>query len=152
MKITNQKDFATGIAYVLVGLAAAIGATRYQLGTAARMGPGFFPFLAGMLLAFTGAIVAFGAVSRHARPNRFTAWDWKVIWIVLTAVVMFGLTIEPFGLVVALPLLIGVSAFAHPASTLRATLAMILVLVPLVWLVFVQFLGLRLAFFPSVVN
>ena len=58
MKIKSQKDFFSGLLYTVVGAAFAYGATSYNLGTGARMGPGYFPLLLGSILAIIGAIGA----------------------------------------------------------------------------------------------
>ena len=42
MKIKSQKDFFSGLMFLVVGLAFAIGASNYTIGTGARMGPGYF--------------------------------------------------------------------------------------------------------------
>ena len=57
MKIKSQRDFASGIMFLAVGLAFAIGATTYSFGTSARPGPGYFPLLLGIILCILGAIV-----------------------------------------------------------------------------------------------
>ena len=58
MKIKSQKDFLSGLMFLVVGGIFAWGATSYSIGTGARMGPGYFPLLLGVLLAVLGAIVA----------------------------------------------------------------------------------------------
>ena len=50
MRIKSQKDFFAGLLYVVIGGGFAIGATNYTVGNAARMGPGYFPLLVGILL------------------------------------------------------------------------------------------------------
>ena len=54
MKIKSQKDFFAGLMFMGVGVAFAWGATTYNVGTGARMGPGYFPLMLGILLAFIG--------------------------------------------------------------------------------------------------
>ena len=51
MKIKSQKDFFSGLMFTVVGAAFAYGATSYTVGTGARMGPGYFPLLLGVILA-----------------------------------------------------------------------------------------------------
>ena len=51
MNIKSQKDFFSGLVFVVVGVAYALGATNYKIGDGARMGPGYFPLLLGVLLA-----------------------------------------------------------------------------------------------------
>ncbi len=49
--IKSQKDFFSGLMFTLVGGAFAWGATNYNIGTGARMGPGYFPLLFCIFLA-----------------------------------------------------------------------------------------------------
>ncbi len=55
MKIKSQKDFFAGLMFMCVGVAFAWGATTYNVGTGARMGPGYFPLMLGILLALIGS-------------------------------------------------------------------------------------------------
>jgi hypothetical protein len=57
MKIRNQKDFWAGLMFLAFGLGFAIIARNYQMGTAVRMGPAYFPTVLGGLMAVLGAIV-----------------------------------------------------------------------------------------------
>ncbi|NCW39757.1 MAG: tripartite tricarboxylate transporter TctB family protein [Betaproteobacteria bacterium] len=59
MSIKSQKDFFSGLMFLVVGAAFAWGATSYSVGTGARMGPGYFPLLLGVLLAILGGVVMF---------------------------------------------------------------------------------------------
>lgn len=59
MKIKNPKDFWAGLMFIAFGLFFVIGARDYQLGSAARMGPAYFPTLLGGLMAMVGGIVFF---------------------------------------------------------------------------------------------
>ena len=61
MAIKSQKDFFSGLMFMVVGGLFAWGATSYSVGTAARMGPGYFPLLLGSMLALVGAALATGA-------------------------------------------------------------------------------------------
>jgi hypothetical protein len=58
MRIKSPKDFWAGLMFIGTGLFFAIWAyAYYQMGTAVRMGPAYFPFLLGGLLVFLGALV-----------------------------------------------------------------------------------------------
>jgi hypothetical protein len=56
-----KKDYYGGALMVIIGVAAAYAATGYHLGTLGRMGPGFFPFAVGVMLALIGLIIAVSA-------------------------------------------------------------------------------------------
>ena len=51
MNIKSQKDFFSGLMFLVIGGAFALGATSYTLGTSARMGPGYFPMMLGVIMA-----------------------------------------------------------------------------------------------------
>ena len=62
MNIKSQKDFFSGLLFTAVGVAFAWGATKYSVGTAARMGPGYFPLMLGILMAILGGVITFKAL------------------------------------------------------------------------------------------
>ena len=57
MLIRSPKDFWAGLLFVALGVLAITVGSRYNLGTAARMGPGYFPRILGMLLVVLGVII-----------------------------------------------------------------------------------------------
>ena len=68
VKIKSPKDFWAGLMFIGVGLFFLIWAlTHYQMGTAVRMGPAYFPAVLGGLLAVLGADRAARLV-RDRRP------------------------------------------------------------------------------------
>ena len=66
MHIRNQKDFWAGLLFSAFGLFFSGFGTRYAFGDAARMGPGYFPTVLGVLLIVLGAVIALGALSPKA--------------------------------------------------------------------------------------
>src|SRR5690348_6258106 len=58
MKIKSPKDFWSGVMFIGSGLFFALWAMEfYQMGTAVRMGPAYFPTVLGLLLVVLGAVV-----------------------------------------------------------------------------------------------
>ena len=111
MLLKSQKDFFSGLLFMTVGGAFAYGATTYQVGTAARMGPGYFPLLLGVILALMGAVIAVRSfIAGTPDGDHIGAIAWKPLLLVLGANVAFGalmigvpsLGIPQFGLVVAI--------------------------------------------------
>lgn len=51
MRVRNHRDFRPGVMFLVIGAAFALFAQQYALGTPARMAPGFFPTMLGVLLA-----------------------------------------------------------------------------------------------------
>ena len=98
--IRHPKDFYAGLLFIAFGIAAIVIGSNYALGTAARMGPGYFPRILGILLVTLGAILALRATAAardagaglqmaaaagragqrravriHCRPGRATVFD-----------------------------------------------------------------------------
>ena len=144
MKIKSQKDFWSGLMFLIIGLAFAWGATEYSFGNSASPGPGYFPFGLGLLLALLGGLLLFKALSIEADggdPIGMVAW--KPLVILLTAIIMFGVGLERLGLVVTLPILVVMSAWAGDEFHWRDALLNALVLTAGSWVIFVW--GLKLA-------
>ncbi|MCC6870733.1 MAG: tripartite tricarboxylate transporter TctB family protein, partial [Burkholderiales bacterium] len=55
LSIRNPKDFWAGILFIALGIFAITVGSNYTLGSAARMGPGYFPRILGILLIVLGA-------------------------------------------------------------------------------------------------
>jgi hypothetical protein len=91
VRIRSPRDFWAGLMFIGFGLFAAIWAyANYQMGTAVRMGPAYFPIVLGGLLAILGLLVlleAFALEDRHALHLPFNIVDFIVaiaIFAVLT--------------------------------------------------------------------
>jgi len=52
----RNKYYAAGFT-LFIGVAAALGSLDYNMGTLARMGPGYFPLLLGIVLALIGILI-----------------------------------------------------------------------------------------------
>ena len=124
-QIRNPKEFGSGLLFVAFGVAAiAIGAA-YPVGTAARMGPGYFPRGLAFILIGLGAILILRSFRDPGTP--IVMKDLKPLLIVLGSVVLFGLTVVPLGLVLATVLLIVVSSTAsHEFRWKEAVIASVL--------------------------
>lgn len=144
----NPRDFWAGLIYLVLGIAVLWIGRGYALGTSARMGPGYFPAVLGGLLVLFGII----SVARSfVRPGgAVSAIAWKPVALVLGGTVLFGLLLERAGLIVALPVLIVVSALASRHTRLDATSVAALVgIVAFCVLVFVKGLGVPMPLLGS---
>jgi hypothetical protein len=149
VKIKSQRDFASGIMFLAIGVAFAIGATTYSFGNSARPGPGYFPLLLGIILAGLGAIVLFTSLTIESEGGEpIGALTFKPLLLVLGGVVLFGITLPLLGLVIAAPLLIVVSCLAGDEFHWGEALALCVVLTLFSWLVFSRGLGLTIPMLP----
>ena len=155
MRIRSQHDFGAGLVFMAAGLALAVLSTGLRAGTAARMGPGYFPFWIGVLLAVVGAIVTLRALvvfGQGGEIGRLDGFDLRVVGTVLGAVVLFGVMLKPLGLLVSLFVLVALSSTASREFDWRAALLNSLFLTALSWLVFIKGLGLSLPVLPALLG
>ena len=149
MRIRHQKDFWSGVMFLVIGLAFVGFAQDYDMGTAQRMGPGYFPTLLGGLLAILGLVISIVALRNDAPGGEIERFHFGPLLIVLGAVALFGLLLRTAGLVAALLVLIGVSAYASHEFRLREIVPLAAFLVVLVLAVFVWGLGLVIPIWPA---
>jgi hypothetical protein len=91
MNIKSQKDFFSGLMFMAVGVAFAWGATSYTVGNGARMGPGYFPLMLGILLAILGGIITFKAMVVETEDGeKLGTWAWKPLFFIIAANLVFG--------------------------------------------------------------
>ena len=149
MHIRSQKDFASGLLFILIGLGFAGIATTYPMGTAAKMGPGYFPFWLGILLAILGAIVTMSSMAKKTASDKLVKWDWGSVLWVTGSVVLFGLVLKPMGLVVSLILLVFISAMASHEFHWKGTVLNAVILNVIAYVAFIWGLKLQFQIWPS---
>ena len=135
------KDILSGLIFVAFGLSFAYAAWGYDLGTAIRMGPGYFPVLLGGLLVVLGLVVLVqGAVAGEQGP--VGPIPWRGIVLILGAVLFFGFAVRPLGLVPSLFVTVVLAALSSARTGILAALAMAAVLTAVCTLIFSYALGL----------
>lgn len=143
----DKRDIGAGIMFVLAGGFFCVYAlANLKLGTAFRMGPGFFPVLVGgLLLALGVATLVRGLLSSPA--SLAGGVSWRAVILITAAPVAFGLAIEPLGFLAALAFAAALSAYASVRMNLQMAAAVTLVLTVFSALVFSWGLGLPLRLF-----
>ena len=149
MRVRSQHDLWAGLLFIAAGGALAILATGYRAGTAARMGPGYFPFWIGVLLAVVGAILTLRALLPTSETGRLEGFDARSVLTVLGAVVLFGVLLKPLGLLASLFMLVLVSSTASREFEWRSALVNAVFLTALSWVLFIKGLGLSLPVLPA---
>lgn len=158
MKIKSQKDFFAGLMFTTVGAAFALGATSYTVGEGARMGPGYFPLMLGIVLAALGAFVTFESmVVETADGEKVGPWAWRPLGYILGANLAFGVLlggipkigIPSFGLILAIYALVLISSKAGDEFRLRDVLILATILAVGSYLAFILLLKLQIPVWPS---
>ena len=158
MKIKSQKDFFAGLMFLAVGVAFAWGATTYSVGSGARMGPGYFPLLLGILLAIIGGTVMFkSTVVETEDGDKIGKWAWRQIVFIIGANLLFGILlaglpsigIPAMGLMVAIYGLTFVASLAGSSFNFKEVFILATVLAAGSYVAFVWALNLQFPVWPS---
>jgi hypothetical protein len=147
MRIRAPKDFWSGLMFCGFAAVAILAARGYSLGTAGKMGPGYFPLLLGAVLAGLGLILIGRSLVLEGEP--VPRLHVLPIAVIAFAVGLFGLMIEPLGLVVTLAVLTVVTAWAGADFRIVETGVLAVALIAFSVGVFVYLLGLPIALWPS---
>ena len=158
MNIKSQKDFFSGLMFMVLGAAFAWGATKYSIGTGARMGPGYFPLMLGVMLAILGAVVAFnGLVIERVGGDKVGKWAWKPLCYIIGANLIFGVCLgglpsiglKSLGLIAGIYALTFVASMAEPGWKVKNTFFLGTALAVISYLAFIKLLKLQFPVWPA---
>jgi hypothetical protein len=150
VKIKSQKDFWSGLMFVVVGLGFAWGATNYSFGQSARPGPGYFPFGLGLLMAILGAVVLFNSLTVETEDGEpVGAFAWRPLLIIIGSVALFGFLLPRLGMFISLPILVVMSASASDEFKLKEALLNAVILTAGSWAIFIYGLNLTIPLWPT---
>lgn len=149
LKIKSERDFWSGILFLVVGIAFAVGATDYSMGAAARPGPGYFPLLLSVIMAILGAIVLFTSLTIETEDgDKIGSIAWRPLIVVVAAIAVFGLALPRLGLAVTVPILIIIVSMAGGEFRWKGVLITSLVLTVGSWAIFIAGLNLTIPLWP----
>ena len=161
MRIKSQKDFWSGLLFMATGGAFAWGATNYTIGEGARMGPGYFPLMLGILLAIIGLFIIFEAMVVETEDGEpIGKWAWKPLFFIIGSNVIFGvllagvpkLGIPAMGLIVAIYALVFVASLAGEEHNTKEVAVLATVLAIGSYLAFIVLLKLQFPVWPSFIS
>ena len=161
MGIKSQTDFFSGVMFTAVGAAFAIGATTYNVGNGARMGPGYFPLMLGVLLGILGAIIIFQSmVVETSDGSPIGKWAWKPLKFVIGANLAFGVLLgglpsiglPAMGLIIAIYALTIISSLAGEHFKLRDVLVLATILAVGSYIAFIWALKLQIQVWPTFIS
>lgn len=157
MAINNQRDFAAGLTFTVIGIGFALGSRQYPMGSAAGMGPGYFPALLGGVLAILGVLVAMQALAGQQENHRIGAIAWRPLLLIIGANLLFGICLvgipaiglPPLGLAVGIAALVLVASLASREFQWRATLVLVAVLAAASYVTFIKLLSQPFDMWPA---
>jgi len=143
----SRPDLLAGATFLALGLAFTIGGSRYDVGTALRMGSGYVPIALGSILAVLGLVIVVasfrGVDPAVANAERGTI-PWQRMGLLLAAILFFGSTVSGLGLGPSLFVTTFLSALAGHGTKPVKALLIAAGLTALCLVVFVALLQLRL--------
>jgi predicted outer membrane lipoprotein len=158
VKIKSEKDFFSGLMFLVVGIAFAWGATTYNVGEGARMGPGYFPLVLGIILAGIGAFTIFEALVVETEDGeKIGKFAWKPLAFIIGSNVIFGILLggiprigfPSFGLIVAIYAMVFTSALAGDEFKVKEVAILATILAIGSYLAFIVLLKLQFPVWPS---
>ena len=161
MKIKSQKDFFSGVMFAVVGVAFAWGATTYNVGNGARMGPGYFPLMLGILMAVIGLAIMFTGLSVETEDGeKIGKWAWKQVVYIIGANLAFGVLlgglpsfgVPAMGMIIAIYALVLISSLAGSEFNLRKVLILATVLAVGSYIAFIWALKLQIQVWPTFIT
>jgi hypothetical protein len=161
VRIKSQKDFFAGLMFTVVGIGFAWGASTYNVGTGARMGPGYFPLLLGTLMALIGIAIMFAGLSVETEDGEpIGKWAWKQIFFILGANITFGILLgglpsiglPAMGMIIATYALVLISSLAGNEFHLPKVLWFATVLAVGSYVAFIWALKLQIQVWPTFIT
>ena len=161
VKIKSQKDFFAGVMFTAVGIAFAWGATTYNVGEGARMGPGYFPLMLGIVLALIGAVEIFKAmVIETENGDKIGKWAWRPLFYIIAANLAFGvllgglpsIKLPAMGMIIAIYALTIIAAKAGDKFKLKENLILATILSVGSYLAFIVLLKLQIPVWPTFIT
>lgn len=158
MSQVNLKDFHAGLLYMILGVAFGWGATNYDIGSAADMGPGYFPLLCACLLFLVGVIVLARSLRvRAADIEPIGKWAFRPLFFITLANMLFGillggmpaLGLPSMGLIVAIFVLAVVAAMAGSVFRWKEVLVLAVILTAGSWAIFIWGLNMQFQIWPE---
>jgi putative tricarboxylic transport membrane protein len=161
MHLKNQQDFFSGLLFTAVGVAFAWGATRYDIGSADQMGPGYFPLLLGILTMILGVVMTVHSITFETdRGGRISAWAWKPLFLIIAANLVFGvllgglpsINLPASGLVISIYAVTFVASLAGDEYRFKEVFVLATILAVMSYLGCVVLLKLQLPVWPAFIT
>lgn len=172
LKIKSERDFWSGLMFIAVGIVFAVGSTSYRMGPAcaakdpcsaglwerfqhlsAHPGSGYFPLGLAVLLTILGIVVLFKSLTiESSGGDPIGSIAWRPLFVIVLAIAVFAVMLEPVGLALTIPVLIFITSLAGNEFRWKGVLGNAVVLTLGSWIVFVWGLQLTIPVWPAFVR
>jgi len=142
LKIKSQEDFWAGLMFIGFGVLAIFVSRDYPMGSAMRMGPGYFPTSIGMIMVALGSIIT--AMSFRVVGGKVTRFHFRPMIVLSVAFAIFAWGIDHIGFIPSLFIVIFLAAFAGQEFKWKEVVVLCAVMTLGCWALFIK--GLELPF------
>jgi len=158
MRIKSQQDFFAGLMFTTVGVAFAWAATSFEIGVAARMGPGYFPLMLGILMAILGVVVTLRSIVVETEDGeKVGAFAWKPLGFIIAANLAIGvmlgglpsIKLPAMGMIIGIYALTFIASLASQEFKFREVAILASVLAVASYLAFILLLKLQFQVWPG---
>ena len=147
MKRLLTLEFASGLFVTAIGVFARVAVGNLEIGQAREMGPGYLPaLLAWIILAAGLGMTAWALIKGSGEP--LPPMHWRPLLAISLATLVFGLTIDRLGMVVAVVASTAIASLASAISRPRDTPILCAVLAAGAVLMFIKGLALPISIWP----
>jgi Ca2+/Na+ antiporter len=148
-RVLDSEWIPPGLFFIALGCAALWVSRDYPVGDLNRMGPGFFPRMLSFGMIGLGVLSVLRGLPELAAANGSGVRFDRSMVLIPACMAVFGLSVEPLGLILALALTIALAGLAHRQARLKEVAISIAFLIALSVLIFVVILKLPLHLWPE---
>ena len=146
-RMARPADLMTGLFLIALAALTYFEASGLPLGSAVRMGAGYVPRLLSFLLAGFGLVTI--GLSLVGEPEPMERWAFRPLAFVVLVPVVFALTVDRFGLIVAVLACAAVAALGSRESRPTETVLLAIGLAAFTVALFVWALGIPMRPLPA---
>lgn len=151
-RVEARKDFFAGLFFTALGLLGLAGAAALEFGSLGAMGPGFFPAVVSGLLTLTGLLLVLRGLLRGGLRAKGESFSPGAPLLLLTALILFALLLEPLGFLPAAFTLVFVGRLAAGDGRWIEALFLALILTALSEVLFLWWLEMPVPLFGDVLT
>lgn len=140
----SLKDLLSGLIFIAVGLAFGYAALGYTIGTALRMGPGYFPLILSGIIIVLGLVILVQSIIDGPDEIHLGKVPWAGMALIIGALVFFGLTVRGLGLLPSLFFTVTATSLASKRTGFIGGIVISALITLLCLVIFVWALGLPL--------
>jgi hypothetical protein len=117
VRVRSPQDLGAGAVFLVIGAAGAYFGSDLAFGSAARMGPGYFPLLLSWSIIGIGIVVAFRGLTIEG--PEIEPIQLRPLLVIVAALALFGAFVDTIGLALTALAMTMVAAYARRDASLR---------------------------------